>query len=779
MQGEEALYRMMLWPDGKFEVKYHDEVERADHIEKDSGDLLIEGIRRLEQWNELIGAVPALGRVYEADYQSLPDLLEQLPEEAGRVVRLFDGMRNLRDVIDDSPFDDVTTLQIVRRLFDEDVLEETENVEPESIRTTANLQAWLDGPKQKDEDGVPFRNVDETGEEGDPLMDTSPGVADAFNYEDEDSQAFEAETEPADDAHPPLATESKESEEASEAPASKERTRTSAGLGTVSRDGEATQWKVHWDEDDDAERQEGVVAEGSDADEGGPKSVEDIEQIEQRRREEEAKQIIRQSGQFDATIPRVNAVSRDDEDAVTEDLEETERARREAEAEQLAEQSHRDALAGDDSTPSVSTDDEANREGRRESTQELDAEPAAPTRGRTREPTPVAGPGATGGAPRQTSPGISTQDLDQPSEEENTAPADRTSPGIQITEPSAMPDSMTSDPDVDFEDETGEDKRDDDVVAEADEDEETGDDLRSSSEMRAASVEEADEVSREAGESMRRSAPFAAVTDEQLDAETDEDEEREAEASEEAGDVAPADESRERRVTQNISTPEVEEADETADEDEAVEDAEPDTVAGEEAQEAVEAEDAKSKDVEEEQEAADDIEAPEELTEDEEEDVAAEETVDESEEVAAEAAADGDELEADISEESSDKQDERAEELFEMAKGVDDDSHDSDEHFEDVDASAVEAFDEDVEIAVERSAKDRELVTAEYDLSKSSTASEATAEDQEDVDAEEEADEVAADAPEKEDEVEPNQKPRRTSPKLSLMRRRSKTRLRR
>ena len=150
LQGEEAIYRLMLWPDGDFIVRYHDNVRRADRIEKDSSALLLEGIRRLETWNELIRELPGLHRLFEADYQRLPNFINEAPAEVGRVMRLFDGYRSLRDVVDDSPVDDVTTLQIIKKLLAEDVLLDItpKGVENKEDRRT-NLDNWLDGGQKR------------------------------------------------------------------------------------------------------------------------------------------------------------------------------------------------------------------------------------------------------------------------------------------------------------------------------------------------------------------------------------------------------------------------------------------------------------------------------------------------------------------------------------------------------------------------------------------------------------------------------------------------------
>src|SRR5699024_8813277 len=95
LRGEDAQDRLMLGPEGQLRVRYEPMDARADHVEKDSGELLIEGIRRLDRWYELTAELPALSRVYEANYQRLPELLPTLPEEVSRLVRLFDGVRTL------------------------------------------------------------------------------------------------------------------------------------------------------------------------------------------------------------------------------------------------------------------------------------------------------------------------------------------------------------------------------------------------------------------------------------------------------------------------------------------------------------------------------------------------------------------------------------------------------------------------------------------------------------------------------------------------------------
>lgn len=167
LQGKKAVFRIMRWTEGEFTLRYHDAVHRNTHIEEDSSSLLIEGMQQLEMWNESIDELPDLDRTFEADYRQLPNLLESLPIEVERVVRLFDGYRRLEDVIDDSPLDDVTTLEIIKKLVDEEILVDI-TAEPED-----------DGP----DDGP--RSEIELGDwlDSDPSEDTDPSEQDSGNWE--------------------------------------------------------------------------------------------------------------------------------------------------------------------------------------------------------------------------------------------------------------------------------------------------------------------------------------------------------------------------------------------------------------------------------------------------------------------------------------------------------------------------------------------------------------------------------------------------------------------
>jgi DNA-binding response OmpR family regulator len=164
LQGEEALYRVMLWPEGEFVVEYREQIEAPEHIASDIDTLMMEGVERLEEWDRHVERLPSFERVFESDYRRMPDFLETVPEEVARVARLFDGVRTLREVVDASPVDDVTAVQIIARIFDEDVLEDvtpeetSEREESEEHRARSHLSDWLESPSGAGADeGAPGR----------------------------------------------------------------------------------------------------------------------------------------------------------------------------------------------------------------------------------------------------------------------------------------------------------------------------------------------------------------------------------------------------------------------------------------------------------------------------------------------------------------------------------------------------------------------------------------------------------------------------------------------
>ncbi len=121
LMGEEAVYRTLIWNEGEFEVEFT-KVECADVIESSTQGLLMEGMRRVDEWGRLLEALPSLTTVFEVDSEELLDRLNEIPDELNSILRLFDGKRNLMQVVDESPFEDLSTLSTISKLYFEGLL---------------------------------------------------------------------------------------------------------------------------------------------------------------------------------------------------------------------------------------------------------------------------------------------------------------------------------------------------------------------------------------------------------------------------------------------------------------------------------------------------------------------------------------------------------------------------------------------------------------------------------------------------------------------------------
>ena len=128
LQGEEAVYRLLIWTDGEFEVEFKN-IRRKDVIELSSQGLLMEGMRRLDEWGRLLEQLPPLETVFEIDYKELAERLAEIPDEVNGMLRLFDGRRTLMQILDDSEFSDLEALNIISKLYFEGLVFETKRSE--------------------------------------------------------------------------------------------------------------------------------------------------------------------------------------------------------------------------------------------------------------------------------------------------------------------------------------------------------------------------------------------------------------------------------------------------------------------------------------------------------------------------------------------------------------------------------------------------------------------------------------------------------------------------
>jgi CheY-like chemotaxis protein len=126
LRGEEAVYRALIWTTGTFEVDFCP-IDREDIIPTSTQGLLMEGMRRVDEWGRLLEQLPPLATIFEVDHEQLVERLNEIPDDLNGILRLFDGKRTLLDVIDDSPFEDLSTLSTITKLFFEGLLVISQN----------------------------------------------------------------------------------------------------------------------------------------------------------------------------------------------------------------------------------------------------------------------------------------------------------------------------------------------------------------------------------------------------------------------------------------------------------------------------------------------------------------------------------------------------------------------------------------------------------------------------------------------------------------------------
>ncbi|HEY4238470.1 MAG TPA: DUF4388 domain-containing protein [Kofleriaceae bacterium] len=127
--GEDAVYRLLTWSEGEFEVVFRT-VRRRDVITTSSQGLLMEGMRRLDEWSRLLEQLPPLSHRFEVDTAELSTRLGEVPDDNNSILRLIDGKRTLLEVIDASDTGDLECLQAISRLYFEEMLVDLDHGRP-------------------------------------------------------------------------------------------------------------------------------------------------------------------------------------------------------------------------------------------------------------------------------------------------------------------------------------------------------------------------------------------------------------------------------------------------------------------------------------------------------------------------------------------------------------------------------------------------------------------------------------------------------------------------
>ncbi len=121
--GETAFYRLLNWQDGEFAIEFKP-IEREERIKTSTQGLLMEGMRRIDEWGRIVEQLPALDRVFVIDYALLADRLAEIPDDVNVLLRLFDGRRTLDQVVEEADYDDLAAAGVLSKLFFEGIIKE-------------------------------------------------------------------------------------------------------------------------------------------------------------------------------------------------------------------------------------------------------------------------------------------------------------------------------------------------------------------------------------------------------------------------------------------------------------------------------------------------------------------------------------------------------------------------------------------------------------------------------------------------------------------------------
>jgi len=130
LTGPEAIYRLLTWEFGQYEFDFNAS-PKPRRIELSIGQVKEEGLRRLDEWNQMCGQLPSLDTVLRVDRSAISSRGEALSTEMSVLLNLFDGRRTMQEVIDQASLPDLTTLNAMTLLYFEGLVNEVrERVTP-------------------------------------------------------------------------------------------------------------------------------------------------------------------------------------------------------------------------------------------------------------------------------------------------------------------------------------------------------------------------------------------------------------------------------------------------------------------------------------------------------------------------------------------------------------------------------------------------------------------------------------------------------------------------
>ena len=140
-RGQRAIFQMMAWDRGLYSL-VSQPIEVTDDIPVSNLGLLLQGFDRIRQREEFLKELPSPDIVFSVKSDFLR-ILEERPisSDVRKFVELFDGRLSVLQILDESPYDELTTLGRIVKMYKQGFLEEIKTVEePETVFEEGELK---------------------------------------------------------------------------------------------------------------------------------------------------------------------------------------------------------------------------------------------------------------------------------------------------------------------------------------------------------------------------------------------------------------------------------------------------------------------------------------------------------------------------------------------------------------------------------------------------------------------------------------------------------------
>lgn len=122
-RGPEVVYRVLGWRAGEFSFQPSDEAV-AREITESTEALILEGIKRLDEWERVETQMPDTHVVLRQRASAVNERYDSLSPEAQSVLRLVDARRNVATIVRESGLQPMAALRGVTELLSESMVEE-------------------------------------------------------------------------------------------------------------------------------------------------------------------------------------------------------------------------------------------------------------------------------------------------------------------------------------------------------------------------------------------------------------------------------------------------------------------------------------------------------------------------------------------------------------------------------------------------------------------------------------------------------------------------------